>query len=61
MNKKIVIVFIIVIGLMLLTGCSINQYTSYSHVLKANWNIELPKNANMKEIYSADEGVKFSR
>ena len=59
MKKTILTILLCGILVLELTGCNINQYIDSSIDLKANWNIELPKNANMKEIYSADEGASF--
>ena len=61
MNKKIVIVFIIIFIIIVfsLSGIIIyNNLTNYSTVLKANWNIELPKNS-IKEIYSTSSTPSF--
>ena len=53
----LIIVFIFIVFSLL--GIVIyDSLSSYSTVLKANWNIEIPENL-MKEIYSADEGARF--
>lgn len=60
-KKKIILVLIVIfiISVSSLLGMMIyNNLTNYANVLKANWNIELPKNL-IEEIYSADEGASF--
>ncbi len=61
-KKKIIIVFsiiIIIISLSLLGITLYNKVTNYSNVLKINWDIEIPKEAKVKEIYSANSDVSI--
>ena len=56
-KKKIVLVIIVV----LVTVWTIYRaiVPSYSSVLEANWDIELPVKALCKEVYSEDTGPSF--
>ncbi len=57
-KKKIILIFIII--LFSLLGIIIyHNLNDYSNVLKVNWNIELPNNSNIKEIYSANSDSSF--
>ena len=61
MDKKIVIVFIVIFIIIVFSLLGIIVYsnlTNYSNILKLNWNIELPKNS-IKEIYSANSDPSF--
>ena len=58
-KKKIVLIVIFIIVVFSLLGIIIyNNLSNYSNVLKANWNVELPKNS-IKEIYSANSDSSF--
>lgn len=48
----------IIIGFSLLGIIVYNNLSSYANVLKANWNIKLPKTL-IKEIFNAREGQSF--
>lgn len=62
MNKKKLILVLIVtfiIGVFILLGMFIyNNSSNYSYVLKANWNIKLPRKT-IEEIYSAKDEPNF--
>ena len=63
MNKKVIIIssiIIVIIILCILVVCFLNQNVKkYSTILKLNWNIVLPEEAKITEIYNDSEDSSF--
>ncbi len=57
MNKKIILIMIVILTISLLGIIGYKILNNYSYVLKINWNIELPK--NLKEIYEISTDANF--
>lgn len=58
-ETTLIIIALVMFAVCAFSGCSISVFEDYGGVIKANWDISIPKEAEYREVYSKDSGVSF--